>query len=167
MAIWREMNHGDIPGVMALADSIHPGLIERAEVFGERQRLFPDGCLVADRGGRILGYAVSHPIAPANPPRLDTLLGGLAQGERHYYIHDFALSPVLRGSGLARAGVDKLLAIAGGFPKTALISVYGTMRFWSRFGFQPSAQDLAAKLAAYGEGAVYMERTPAACGAGR
>lgn len=157
MVPWREMKDGDIPMVTALADLVHTGLVERAEVFAERQRLFPSGCLVLERAGQILGYAVSHPIPLDSPPALDLLLGGLPSGQQHYYLHDFVVAPALRGSGLARSGIEAVLRIGHNYPKTALISVYETVPFWSRFGFVRSKRNMDLKLAAYGEGAVYME----------
>jgi GNAT superfamily N-acetyltransferase len=162
MTLWRKMTTDDIPEVKALADIVHSGLIERVEVFAERQQLFSAGCLVLERKEEILGYAVSHPIPPEAPPGLNTLLGALPRVAPHYYIHDFVVSPALRGSGLARTGVEALLETSSRYPKTELISVYETLGFWSRFGFTPAKQDMAAKLRAYGEGAVYMERAASA-----
>lgn len=158
MPIWRLMQASDIAKVMALADELHPGLPERAEVFAERQRLYPRGCWVLEQEGEILGYAVSHPVAPDSPPKLDSFLGQIPTGITDYYIHDVALSPKLRGSGLARAGIERLLEQAKGHRQVVLISVYGTGSFWSRFGFQPTSANLGGKLAAYGEDAIYMVR---------
>lgn len=158
MAQWRRMQSTDIPQVMALADQLHPGLPERAEVFAERQKLYPEGCLVLERDGEILGYGVSHPVPPESPPQLDTFLGSIPPEATDYYIHDVALSPKLRGSGLARVGIEMLLEQASRYRQAVLISVYGTGPFWARFGFIPSSANLDGKLSAYGDDAVYMVR---------
>lgn len=161
MAMWRAMAAKDITAVCAVADVVHQDLPESAEVVSERLRLYPAGCLVLEEAGSIVGYAISHPIRPASPPQLNTLLREIPKDASEYYIHDVALLPHLRGSGMARAGIEALLAGAEGFPLVGLISVYGTGPFWSRFGFGPSGKDLGEKLAPYGEDAVYMVREAA------
>jgi hypothetical protein len=52
----------------------------------------------------------------------------------------------------------RLLDLASDFDTTALVSVYGTVGFWSRFGFAPSAEDMTGKLLPYGADATYMVR---------
>ena len=158
-ALWRAMQFSDLDAVMKVADQVHEDLPEERAIFEERLKLYPQGCLVLELSGQeIAGYAISHPIAPANPPALNQKLGALPAKAQDYYIHDVALLPKLRGSGLARQGIEALLQHAQRYSKVALISVYGTSPFWERFGFKPSAEDMGKKLAPYGEGAVYMAR---------
>lgn len=158
-AIWRGMTAADLAGVMVVADAVHPGMPEDRVVFAERVALYPAGCLVLQMpDGEIAGYAISHPILSGEPPKLDSLLGAIGADAREYYIHDVALLPKLRGSGLAKAGILRLLDHARAFDSVALISVYGTGEFWGRFGFAKSARDMRSKLAAYGADAVYMSR---------
>lgn len=125
----------------------------------------------------ICGYAVSHPIPKRHqPPALNTLLlnmnkpPSVSPGEaEQFYIHDLAILPEFRGRGYARECVDMLLGVAKrwGFELTGLVSVYGTERFWERFGFGPALAaadvDADAKLlkkivSAYGQDAVYLVR---------
>ncbi|WP_285295394.1 GNAT family N-acetyltransferase [Aureimonas altamirensis] len=158
-ARWRAMTDHDVAAVTALADRVHPGLPERPEVFANRIGLFADGAIVLDTGEAIVGYGVAHPIERLSPPPLDTILDGLEPAADAFYIHDLVVAPERRGRGEARQGIERLLAIAARLPVTTLISVYGTGPFWARFGF--TAIDdaaLAAKLAAYGPDAIYMQR---------
>ncbi|MEM9964490.1 MAG: GNAT family N-acetyltransferase, partial [Asticcacaulis sp.] len=134
---------------------IHTSLPERREIFAERLSLFPKGCLVLERDGRIVGYALSHPIKRFEPPALDTLLGQIAPEADDYYIHDVAIIPEARG-GQAERVVRHLLEIAADYESASLVSVYGTAGFWGRFGFEPVVQDMTQKLAPYGDSAVYM-----------
>jgi GNAT superfamily N-acetyltransferase len=162
MAEWRAMTESDIPGVLDIAARVHPALPESAAVFHERLRLFPAGSLVLAGDGPIGGYTVSHPIRAFEPPALDTLLGRIPSDADDYYIHDFALAPEQRGTGLARAGIEILLRKAEAFSSASLVSVYGTANFWSRFGFRLATRDgLQRKLAPYGPDAVYMRRVTA------
>lgn len=158
MPQWRPMRADDLPAVMAVANTIHPDLPEDEAVFAERQALFPQGCWVVEEKGAIMGYAVSHPIMPQTPPALNSLLGSIPPEATDYYIHDVALLPALRGTGLARQGIETLLQVAQDYRQCVLVSVYGTGEFWGRFGFHPSKQDMAKKLEPYGEGAVFMQR---------
>ncbi|KAL4951506.1 hypothetical protein BDW69DRAFT_169857 [Aspergillus filifer] len=148
---------------MRVADAVHPGLPESSRVFTERVKLYPEGCLVlADTGGQICGYAISHPIRYHQPPALDTLLGKIVSDANTYYIHDIAILPEFRGGGLAAECVNKLLEVASrsGFQACELVSVYGTEAFWARFGFlKGQVGDLLQdKLRGYGEEAVYLSR---------
>ncbi len=159
---WRAMVPADLDAVEALGDRVHPGLPESRAVFAERLALFPEGCIVLPGARGILGYGVSHPIRPGAPPPLDTLLGALPLEAAQYYIHDVVVAPEARGRGAAGAGVERLLGQAARYPTTALVSVYGTARFWRRFGFRESMSGMAEKLAPYGPDAVFMVRDNAA-----
>lgn len=162
MASWREMTVGDIPGLLRVADEVHPDLPESVEMFTERVKLFPQGCLIlADADGEVCGYTISHPITYHRPPALDSLLGEISPDANQYYIHDLAILPKMRGQKFAGEGVRRLLKVAEErFPSTCLISVYGTSAFWARFGFiiEPIDDDtvLTEKLRDYGDDATYM-----------
>lgn len=151
------MTPQDIDAAFNVAAVAHTSLPERREIFAERLRLFPDGCLVLETDGQVAGYALSHPIKRFQPPALDSWLGAIAPDADDYYIHDVAILPAARG-GQARPVVRHLLEIAGDYESASLVSVYGTAGFWGRFGFEPAAQDMGQKLEPYGDSAVYMLR---------
>ncbi|MFD2236813.1 GNAT family N-acetyltransferase [Aureimonas populi] len=155
---WRAMREADLPAVLALSVRVHPGFPEGEAMFRNRLSLFPAGCLVLCGGGEIGGYAVSHPIRRYAPPPLDAILPGLPEAADDYYLHDVALAPERRGRGHAASGIGRLLDLAARFETASLVSVYGTGPFWARFGFRPAEKDMRAKLAPYGEGAIYMLR---------
>ena len=160
MALWRQMSELDVDSLLHVADVIHPGLPESRDIFLERLRLFPQGCLVLVKDNKIVGYAISHPIRQRQLPALDTLLGQVSPEADQYYIHDVAILPEFRGHGLAAECVNKLLTIAQNFQSTCLVSVYGTASFWARFGFVPDTPDemMLEKLRGYGEDATYLSR---------
>ncbi len=159
---WRELSINDIKSLARIADKIHPDLLENDEVFAERVKLFPEGCLglVEGKGNELCGYVISHPIRRLQPPALNSLLGKIASDANQYYIHDLAILPELRGRGLAQECITKLFAIAKRYPTTCLISVYGTQQFWRHFGFVPVQIDdvFQKKLLDYGDDATYLER---------
>ncbi|KAL8769559.1 MAG: hypothetical protein Q9209_004490 [Squamulea sp. 1 TL-2023] len=161
-AAWREMSVKNIESLVRIADKIHPNLPESNQVFAERVKLFPEGCLalVEDEGDDLCGYVISHPIRRRQPPALDSLLGEIASDADQYYIHDLAILPDYRGYGLAQECIRKLFAIAKRYPTTSLVSVYNTAPFWGRFGFVPQEKDegLEKNLLDYGDDAIYLER---------
>ncbi|KAI4259541.1 MAG: hypothetical protein L6R42_004538 [Xanthoria sp. 1 TBL-2021] len=161
-AAWHEMSVDNIDSLVRVADRIHPDLPESDQVFAERVRLFPQGCLalVEDVGHELCGYVISHPIRRRQPPALDSLLGEIASDADQYYIHDLAILPEFRGRGLAQECINKLFARAKRYPTISLVSVYNTAPFWGRSGFVPVEVDegLEKKLLDYGDDAVYLER---------
>lgn len=160
--MWRAMTTGDLPRVAEIADAVHPGFPERAEVFAERLTLYPAGChvLVASEGA-LAGYVVSHPWHDRAPPALDTLLGALPAKPSTFYIHDIALMPRMRGTKAAQTVVASLInhARGAGFANVSLIAVNDSQPFWQRMGFTRVEDGaLDAKLRSYGKSACLMER---------
>jgi GNAT superfamily N-acetyltransferase len=162
---WRPMREEDLPGVVAIADVVHPAFPERVEVIAEKRALWPTGCFVlADPAGTLAGYAISYPWHARRPAPLDTMLGSLPSPGGARWIHDVALLPGARGSGLAAEPVRRVLADAdaAGVAESALVAVYGSEVFWARFGFRVPP-DLAAAVANevaehYGPQARFMVR---------
>lgn len=164
---WRPMREGDLDGVMALAEVVHPTFPERRAVFAEKRALFPQGCLVLPgEGAGLRGYAIAYPWHPDRLAPLDAFIERVPSPPAVLWLHDVALAPSAHGAGLARPVVARILAEAavGGMPVARLVSVYGTSIYWGRHGFMPMdpaalGPDAPAKLAeTYGDGAVLMER---------
>lgn len=153
------MAAADLGELCAIAALAHPGLPERPEVFGEKLRLFPEGCLKFLLGGRMAGYGLAHPWALETAPALDAFLGPLPQEPGCVYIHDVALLPAARGRGGAAAFARHAegLALNRGIRALALVSVYGTWPLWGRLGFRP-ALPAGLDLGGYGRDAQYMVR---------
>lgn len=160
MATWRPLDINNIADLLRIANTIHPSLPESSKVFTERIALFPSGCLALVQDSELCGYVISHPIRQHQPPALNSLLGEIAADADQYYIHDLAILPQMRGYGFAADVMDKLSVVAKGYRTTCLISVYGTEKFWGRFGFVSEMIDevLAQKLLEYGPDATYLLR---------
>lgn len=162
---WRPAYATELPAISAIAARIHPDLPERPEVFAEKMRLYPNGCLVLAADDEIVGYGISHPWMQQQIPPLDGFLEKLPDDADCLYVHDLAVLPNCRG-GVARAYVASVEALAhtSGIATLALVSVYATRPMWERFGFRPvtAGSELRAKLASYGESATYMLRDLAA-----
>lgn len=158
---WRPMRTADLTKTNRIADIVHPNYPEDPAVQRDRLALFPDGCWVAESEGAMVGYCVAHAGLRQRPPALDSLLGSLPPGADCLYMHDVALLPAARGTGLGRAIVPIMTEVARrhGFPVIALTSVNDSQDFWARQGFRQIVPDavLAAKLATYDADAIYME----------
>jgi GNAT superfamily N-acetyltransferase len=157
MALWRPMRAADLNVVAAIADIVHVDYPERPEVFADRLALFAAGCLIAEEGGRPLGYCISHPGVIGHPPPLDTVLGLLPEAADCLYLHDVALLPEARGRrlGVALARLLEEVARAHGFGCMALTAVNNSDAFWQAQGFVPQP---CAKLASYGEASYRVKR---------
>jgi len=156
-AEWHPLGAGDLDELCAIAAFAHPDLPERVEVFAEKLRLFPEGCLKFLLGGRMAGYGLSHPWALNAVPRLDAFLGPLPAAPGCLFIHDVALLPAARGRGAAHAFARHAEALARdrGLRRLALVAGYGPARLWARLGFRP-ARPAGLDLSGYGQDAEYM-----------
>ncbi|MFC0283122.1 GNAT family N-acetyltransferase [Camelimonas abortus] len=165
---WRPMAAADLPGVLALAEAVHPDYPEDAAVFAERLRLFPEGCLTLETQAGLAGYLVAHPWTAGRPPALNSLLGALPARPQLYYLHDLALAPAARGSGAAPAAVALAAQTAArlGLGRMALVAVGGADGFWRRCGFAPAAEPALQEAARrYDPHALYMTRETVAAAA--
>jgi len=118
-----------------IADLVHPTLPEPIEVFAERLRLFPEGCL--SLGDPPKGYAFFHPWIKGEAPTLGSLLRELPANPDAMHLHDIAVLPEMRGSKVSSKAVAaaERSAKSMGIRTLQLVSVYGTHVLWERFGF--------------------------------
>lgn len=155
------MTEADLPALVGVAEVVHPNYPEDPAVFAERLRLYPAGCLVLERGGKPIGYILSHPWHYARPPALNSLLQALPEQPGTYYIHDIALLPEARGTGSVTPLVERLIANAraGAFPNISLVAVNNSAAMWARYGFETVVDPtLEPKLRSYDEDARFMVR---------
>ncbi|KAK1751414.1 acyl-CoA N-acyltransferase [Echria macrotheca] len=166
---WRQMIESDLPAVQVIADTIHHALPESASVFASRLRHYPKGCIVytppdtdASDPANIKGYIMSFPIRHTQPPPLETHLTPIPEDANQFYMHDVVVMPECRRQGAAREGITRILELSRseGFETTCLVSVYGTVEFWGRFGFKmyPISDELTKKIKSYGDEAEYLVR---------
>jgi ribosomal protein S18 acetylase RimI-like enzyme len=162
----RPMQPADLAQVLALQEQAYAGAEfepERVEVYTNRMGLAPRFCLVdIAPDGQLLGYLVSHPWRAAAPPALDALLASLPADAGCWYLHDCAVDAAAKGRGVAarlhHVAVDR--ARAQGLRTAALVAVGNASGFWRRLGYRVrDIPGMAERLADYGEGAVYMERS--------
>ncbi|MBN9115079.1 MAG: GNAT family N-acetyltransferase [Pandoraea sp.] len=169
----RPMQSCDIPQVLTVQAAAYVGPMRESEAtLASRHALSPSTCWVAEGTGptdtSVVGYLLTHPWRMAAPPPLDTILKALPDAADCWYVHDMALLPRTRGAGVACQLYAAALAVArsSGLRASALVAVQQSQGFWARFGYAATsdaspqmAAKLAAKLAGYGDGAMFMTRT--------
>jgi predicted N-acetyltransferase YhbS len=158
----RALEPRDLAAALALQAGAYPPFLREAEeTFASRLTIARTYCLAASRGGTLVAYLLAHGWPGQAPPAVGTILPADAPSEV-LFIHDLAVAPSERGSGLGRRLVTRALELAArdGLARAELIAVEGAARYWRSLGFAEAATspDLAAKVAAYGLQARWMSR---------
>lgn len=159
---WRAMTGYDGDAVFAIANTVHPGFFEAAEVLSEKHALYHNGCYLLEIAEKPAGYVLSHPWTLGTLPALNTMLGAIPDDADTYYIHDLALLPRARGIGAAGSISAALTkhAMAMGFANMSLVAVNGSRPFWEKQGFVAEERpELAEKLVDYEAEARLMVKT--------
>lgn len=134
----RELATADIPEVLRVQDDAYlPQLIESAETFLRKMKLFPAGALGCVDGERLCGYLFCHPWTDGEIVSLDSATLQLPVNADCLYIHDLAVEKACRGRGVARHLMDRGIALAkkAGLRQFGLVAVQDSEPFWARFGF--------------------------------
>lgn len=160
----RTMAEQDIEAVLGIQDRCYTAIIPES---GQSLRAKLDAarttCFVAACEGRVVGYLMALPWEAANPPRLNAQSCRLPATPDCLYLHDLAVAPEARRSGAARALLDACFAKLRelGLGRVCLIAVQDSAEYWERHGFRTVAPSglLQGRLATYGDGARYMERS--------
>lgn len=157
------MHAGHLEKVLQVqAQTFTKDLRESAEVFANRLTRFGTHFKVACLQEAIVGYMLCFPWKLGETPVNNRAFPDMLPEADCLYIHDIALLPEARGSGLARAMVDDAFAQAQahGFPVVSLVAVAQSGLYWDKVGFVPCAAITADKQAqiihSYGEGARLM-----------
>ncbi|MDP3404592.1 MAG: GNAT family N-acetyltransferase [Brevundimonas sp.] len=158
---WRPMVPADLDRVVEIAAIGFPDHFEGRDCFENRLSLWPQGCFVLASPEAVEAYLVAYPWRIGTAPALNALIPEIPVDATVLYLHDLALSPVVRGQGWSRPAVEAVLELAraGGWSTLALVAVNDAVDFWRGHGFAVcEAPELARKLASYGPDARYMTR---------
>ena len=160
----RPLHAHHMPAVDSIQrEAYSPELWERITVFEEKLNFFPDGCWLGEVNSTAAGYLLSHPARLAAPPALNEFFPVTTAKCDCYFIHDVAVRPAFRGTGVGAQLAQQALGIAAGqgLANVALVSIQNSLAYWQRFGFEPVNDPEANRLirSTYGEAACYMFRT--------
>lgn len=158
----RLLNPRDLPAVMQVQAEAYSDLGESRDALASRLESAPDWCWGAERNGKLCAYLLTHPWHRDKPPAWNQPLPHPLPTPGHFHIHDLALSPLARGSGVAPRLIANALAAArqAGLHEARLIAVQGSRVFWEKQGFRLKAVTPAmqAELESYGADACLMHR---------
>lgn len=154
----------DLKAVLAVQSACYPPFFhESAAAFRAKLEASPDTHWLCRREGTALGYLVTLPVAEGKLPALDADAVATVDTPEWLYVHDLAVLPEARSLGLGKRFMAEAERVARekGLRGLALVAVEAAEGYWANLGFQPVktvSVELAAKLASFGEGAVYMEK---------
>lgn len=159
----RPLTAEDLPGLLAVQRACYgDGYIESAAVYARRLANPAQCSWVIEQDGQVCGYLAAYGSVHG---KVTPLHGDFeaATSPDTLYLHDMAVLPVMAGQGLARALLAPLWqpAVARGLKNSALVAVQGSQGFWERQGYAVfflHDPEQRRRLAAYGQGAVYMRR---------
>lgn len=156
----RRLRSDDLSAALAIQQQAYPPfLVEDADAFASRLNAAAPFCLAATQDGVLIAYLLAHGWHRQAPPPIGTILANDVPGEV-LFLHDLAVAPAGRGSGVGRILVQRAfdMAAATGLHSAELIAVEGAATYWRTLGFAEGATSpvLAAKVAGYGAGARWM-----------
>ncbi|MGU9991914.1 GNAT family N-acetyltransferase [Bordetella avium] len=159
----RPMKISDLPAILHLQARVYPAdLLENEDFYRNRLTLAPATCRVAVKDGTLVGYLIAYPWTSAMPPALNALLNALPAAADTWFVHDCAVAPQAQGAGVAAAMLKESARAAreAGLTRASLVALANALPYWRKLGYDAAASSpaLAAKLAGYGPGAVYMTR---------
>lgn len=160
----RALQPGDLPALLAIQQACYgTAYIESAQVYARRLDSPVNCSRVWELDGQVCAYLAAYRSLLG---KVTPLHGDFAvpQGAPDtLYLHDMAVLPACAGQGFARALIDAVLeeGRAAGLRHSALVSVQDSRAYWERCGYgawAPSGPEDLARLASYGDGAIYMVR---------
>lgn len=159
----RTMEAVDLPAVLDIQARCYTEVtLESEESFLTKLRASPSTCFIASLDKETVGYPISLPWGFSHPPMLNAETCRLPPSPDCLYLHDLAVAPDARKSGVGRALVEAFLTRLRGLDlvRASLIAVQSSVPYWERHGFRtvPLSESLSAGISTYGEGARYMER---------
>ncbi|MEE2977501.1 MAG: GNAT family N-acetyltransferase [Pseudomonadota bacterium] len=154
----------DLAGILAVQQACYgEGFLEPGDALASRWARSPALCLVALRGGEVVGYLLSHAWHAWTPPKLHVPLPVADAADVLWFVHDMAIAPAGRGQRLGEQlyAIALASAHAQGLRESRLVAVQGADAFWRRLDYQSADLDegaLATLRTVYGEKAYLMER---------
>ncbi len=167
----RRIQSADWPSIARIqAESYPRDVLESLESLQSHWHVSESTCRVTEVQGAVVGYILSHPWIRGKIPPLNEVYSSLPANCDSLFIHDLALSPAYRGSGIGDELVQAVVEAGSvlGLTHFSLISVQGSEGFWKRFGFvsSPNPSDeyiVAAKRFYPASDFACMEIAPGRC----
>lgn len=160
----RPMRRPDLPSVVEIQHQCYaPAFHEPMAAFESKWAAAPETCWVAQYLGQVCAYLVCLPVQDQALPALHAPAFERSAQPNWLYLHDLAIGPAARGTGLASQLISLALNQAHdmGLTQAGLIAVQDSASFWRKFGFVEDASGHLIppdKLASFGAGALFMRQ---------
>lgn len=165
----RNLTTADLSTVCEIQAACYgPSWLEPMEAFARKLEAAPGWSWMAWVNGAPAGYLIGLPVENIESPRLPALGStepiAAVNDATGFYLHDLAIAPHHRGTGVAPALFAAALQHAQSMQLQcmALVAVQDSVPYWQRFGFAPTPADtpaLKAKLLTFGTHAEFMMRS--------
>lgn len=159
------MTEADIDAAVSVQkEAFTPDLCEDPHVFRNRIERFGHYYRMAYLDGRAVGYVICFPWKLGDSPVNNQVFPEELPEADCFFLHDIALLPEARGTGLAQALINEVYNVADGlgFDAVSLVAVKQSGSFWDKMGFVPYAAITPEKhqrvREIYGAGARLMAR---------
>lgn len=139
----QKLNLTDIDRIMVIQRNAYTAqLIEPADAFLHKMKLFTQGALGYFVEDEVAGYLFCHPWQREAVVPVHAVLAALPEAPDCFYLHDLSVHSDYRGRGIGKRLVEHALSLgkALGFTTFELVSVQGSANFWRDFGFEPVEQ---------------------------
>jgi len=135
----RPLTASDVSAIAVIEAAVYePSLHVSDEAFRRLIEIYPAGALGCFDDDGLCGYAFGVPLTAGSILDLRAPLPAVPANADVFYVHDVAVAPRCRGTGVGRVLVRRLLdlARAARFTRAELVAVQGAAPFWERFGFR-------------------------------
>lgn len=134
--------------------------LESSQSFLAKLNASPTTCFIACVADAPVAYLVAVPTEAGNPPPLNGMTYLVPRAANALYLHDLAVHPEARGSGVSSALVEAYFHVLKESKAQfgCLTAVNESCTYWERYGFRSAtlAEVRSGHMASYGEGARYM-----------
>ena len=160
----RSMRESDFAAVEKIQATCYgQQLQEDLDSLKAKWRASPHTCFVAQRDEELIAYVFSIPVAQYDVPAWNAEACEISPMADRLYLHDMAVDPKARGSGVSTALLNKILSCAQQmkFEIVQLVAVQDSTQFWCKHGFKTIdvGGTFQKKLASYGEDARFLVKT--------
>lgn len=158
----RPLRTADLDTVLSIQMQCYgPDYLESHEAFASKLAAAPDTSWLAWADGEPIAYLICLPVEDNKLPELHSSAWQPPKSPTGLYLHDMAVAPRGRDSGLGHqlVATAKAEARRQGLNEVSLIAVQGSVPYWRRHGFTVvSGIDRAVtnKIASFGQDARLM-----------
>ena len=134
----RQVNKHDVDGCYRTESACYTSDGATREKILKRTELFPEGFLIAESGGRIIGLinSASTDKEDITDEKLKDMVGHVKDG-RNMVIFSLAVLPEFQGNGISKQLMARFIEVSKGLKKEKILLICKSdlIPYYHRFGF--------------------------------